>query len=237
MTNIALFDEKEIRVTEDRKFSVYDVLEAFLPPTDFKASSKGKINPRQILKSIVDNNSEVVHLLDKFKFPGRGQRETPVATEESIYQILMLCPGKRASEFRKWAAQILANPDKAVNHAVFKWKKQGRSNEWIEQRLKGIHQRHKFTDTLKEHGVTKPFQYAVCTNKIYEPLLGGTAKEIKEERGLVDIREGLSDVELMAVGLAEALASRKMREEKLKGFKPCREACEDSGSRVSRVFV
>jgi hypothetical protein len=148
------------------------------------------------------------------------------------------------SKFYDWIKERIeeeSNPDLAYergrDRAVRKWKQQGKDDKWIQQRLDGIENRIEFTDTLREHGVNKPFQFGVCTNKIYEPVLGGTAKEIKEQRSLVRVRDGLSQVELMAVGLAEALASEKMKKEQARGFKPCRDACEDSGNRVARVFV
>jgi len=101
------FEGMAIRVTEDGRFSVYDVLVAFLKPTNRKGSAGESINPRQVYKSLSDRNPEVVHFVDNLKFPGRGQRDTPVANEEGIYQILMLCPGKRGAEFRSWAAKIV----------------------------------------------------------------------------------------------------------------------------------
>lgn len=101
------FDGSQIRMTGDGRFSVYDVLVAFLPPTD-RANRKGSgINPRQIYKSITQQYPEVVTEMDNFPFPGQGQRPTPVTDEEGMYQILMLCPGKRGPEFRGWAARAI----------------------------------------------------------------------------------------------------------------------------------
>lgn len=93
-----------------------------------------------------------------------------------------------------------------------------------------------FHEVLEKHGVEMPYEYAVCTNEIYKPLLGGTAKEIKQQRGVSDLRNGLSRVELMAVGLAEALASEKIEKTNADGFSKCRNICTDSSKRVNRVF-
>ena len=93
-----------------------------------------------------------------------------------------------------------------------------------------------FYKTLKEHGVSAPHEYAICTNEIYKPLLGGTAKEVKQSRGITKLRDGLSRVELMAVGLAEAIASEKMDSQNADGFSQCKNICTDSGERVNRVF-
>jgi hypothetical protein len=42
-----------------------------------------------------------------FKFPGRGQRPTPVAFIKDLIEIAWLCPGKQAKEFRRTGAVTL----------------------------------------------------------------------------------------------------------------------------------
>ena len=42
-----------------------------------------------------------------FRFPGQGQRETPVTDARGIVEIVMLLPGKAAASVRKQAASIL----------------------------------------------------------------------------------------------------------------------------------
>jgi hypothetical protein len=183
----------------------------------------------------VTGNSEVTTFCSNFKFPGRGQRDTPVATEEGIYQILMLCPGQRGAEFRAWAAGILADPDKALTHAVSKYKRQGRSDNWIKARLDGKLNRRHFTDTLKDHGV-EGIGYAKCSDAINVPILGAPAKQIQQVRGVVHTRDGLDDVELAAISLAEAVARRSIDQENRWGNSQCEEACGDAARKVKRVF-
>ena len=38
-----------------------------------------------------------------FKFPGRGQRDTPVTTARGIVEIIMLLPGRQAARVRRQA--------------------------------------------------------------------------------------------------------------------------------------
>jgi phage anti-repressor protein len=147
------------------------------------------------------------------------------------------------SQFYDWIRERVeeeSNPDLAYKRgrerAIKQWQKQGRSQEWIQERIDGTENRLQFTDTLKKHGVSKSYEYAACTNEIYKPLLGGTAKEIKQHRSITKLRDGLSRVELMAVGLAEAIASETMETQNAKDFGRCQDICTDSGARVSRVF-
>ncbi|KAA6348670.1 hypothetical protein EZS27_003903 [termite gut metagenome] len=90
------------------------------------------------------------------------------------------------------------NPDLAVNRAIKTYKKQGRSDKWIMERLEGKGIRNLFTSTLAEHGVNGE-GYRDCTNAIYNPLLGGKAEMVRKERNLpksANIRDNLSFIEL-----------------------------------------
>lgn len=95
MSNLSFFTHEfgdhEIRVVGDGRFSVYDVLVAF-GVTD-------KAHAAETLNRIADKYSEVTQRISLFQFPGRGQRKTPVATEETCEMILMLAsryPGQTA---------------------------------------------------------------------------------------------------------------------------------------------
>lgn len=85
MSSLAVFEfgGQSIRATGDGRFSVYDVLVAFgcYPNQD---------TARITFKRILDKYSEVSSKISFFKFSGRGQRETPVATQEVCEEILRL---------------------------------------------------------------------------------------------------------------------------------------------------
>lgn len=153
-------------------------------------------------------------------------------------------------EFHSWALGALyerieedADPELGITRsrqrAIGKWKRQGKSDDWIKTRLQEIEGRNYLTEELKERGVNQPWQYGVCTNEIYKPVLGGEAKEVKLERKVpakANLRDSLDDVENAAVTLAEALARKKMRINDLQGFKECRDACTESGNQVKKAL-
>ena len=84
MSNLAFFTSEfegsQIRVTEDRRFSVFDVLVAFGVCDSSNAS--------KVFKRIADKHSDIADSVSSHKFSGRGQRETPVASMEVIEEIL-----------------------------------------------------------------------------------------------------------------------------------------------------
>ena len=51
---------------------------------------------------------EVSSSCSLFKFPGRGQRDTPIACVKGVVTIVMLLPGRAAAHVRKHAASTLA---------------------------------------------------------------------------------------------------------------------------------
>lgn len=136
-----------------------------------------------------------------------------------------------------------SNPELAVkrgqDRAIAQWRKQGKSEEWIDTRLRGISDRHTFTDSLQEHGISNGFEFAGCTNAIYEPILGGTAKDIKAQRNLPakrSLREGMSRAELAAVQLAEIVASDRMDKESAHGFKQCKSVAEKTSKAIATAI-
>jgi hypothetical protein len=233
MASISIFageyEGTTIRVTEDGRFSVFDVLVAF-------GVCDKLSNAKNVLKRLSDNHSEVTTICSNFKFPGRGQRETPVATEEGLYQVLMLCPGKRGAEFRKWAAGILSDPAKAIDHAVQVGRSKGWSDKRIKARVDGKLARYKLTDTLKEHGISQPKDYAQCTEAINVGLFGQTAKELKASRQVKLTRDGLDEIELAALALAELKSGRTIEEANAWGVDQCEGICADTANKVKAIL-
>jgi hypothetical protein len=81
----------------DGKVSVFDAIEF----------TTGQKNPHQVWKNLTDRVPEVLQKVENFKFPGKGQRETPVATLEGFLEILVLLPGKVAAMVREKAVRTL----------------------------------------------------------------------------------------------------------------------------------
>ena len=59
------------------------------------------------LLSISSNHPEVTPTLVDFKFPGRGQRLTPVTGARGLVMIMNLLPGQQAAQFRLKAADVM----------------------------------------------------------------------------------------------------------------------------------
>lgn len=209
--------EGDIRITAEGQPSVFDMIKVL----------GGQKNPHQVWERLIASHPEVVPKCENLKFPGRGQRVTPVAkTKEDAYYILGLLPGAAGRQYREQAArlfsQFLDDPASVAAAAVERMSSEQR--EWLEARLNGTRTRAVFTDVLQAHGV-EAFGYASCTNAIYLPILGASAKQLKQsiavEKQLpvarVNPRDHFSLQELGDVETAERVAAGQLRRRDARG--------------------
>lgn len=209
-------DDGSIRVTAAGQPSVFDMIKVL----------GGQKNPKQVWLRLKESNPEVVPKCDHLKFPGPGQRETPVArTKEDAYYILGLLPGAAGRKYREQAAQLfsafLTDPASVAAAAVARMS--GDEKDWLEARLSGKRTRHTFSDNLKDAGV-QGYGYAACTNAVYEPVLGADAKTLKQQRNLPtkssNLRDNLTLKELTDLEAAERIAVGQIKRTGARGNLP-----------------
>ena len=82
-----------------RRGSVIDVV-ALVTGKDFRHASNAW---NELSRSFPEVSQKVGHL----RFPGRGQRDTPVAPVSTLVEVAWLCPGRAAKEFRRQGAVTL----------------------------------------------------------------------------------------------------------------------------------
>lgn len=155
-----------------------------------------------------------------------------------------------SSEFHAWALNAVkerieeeANPELAYNRgrerAVKGWKRQGRSDDWIQDRVNGIENYKQHTAVLKAHGVRRDGRvngYAICADAINQQVLGCSSKKGQTILGVKKgLRDRLSRVQLTALSLAEALADNDIETNVLKGNYPCRDACSRAAAQVAQA--
>ena len=67
----------------------------------------GQTNPHMIYSRLCTDHREVLTNRDNLRFPGSGQRDTPVVGARGAVEIIMLLPGRAAAQFRKEAAEVI----------------------------------------------------------------------------------------------------------------------------------
>jgi hypothetical protein len=124
------------------------------------------------------------------------------------------------------------------------WKAQGKDETWISTREQGIDSRKGYVDTLVTHDVKPGHQIGQCTNKIYKGVFGKDKSEIEADLRAknpnlpkqVNIRDHAKRSSLMAIGLAEALASEEIEEFDIRGVRDCAQVSFDKGMSVRKAL-
>jgi hypothetical protein len=161
-----------IRITPMGQPSVFDMIKVL----------GGQKAPHKAWERLTGSHPEVLTKCQNLRFPGPGQRETPVAKDkEAAYYILGLLPGAVGKKYREDAAQVfvqaLDDPAALVEKLIPRLTKE--ELDWHEARLSGKRDRKEFTSTLKRAGVSQN-AYGDCTNAIYLPVLGAKASTLKK---------------------------------------------------------
>ena len=90
--------ESEIRITPDKRISVFDFIRVV----------GGQKNPRYTWGKIIKKyKNEVVGFYDNLKFAGSGQKLTPVINVQGMVKMLFWLPGEMAKQFRTKSAEKL----------------------------------------------------------------------------------------------------------------------------------
>ncbi|MEI6900233.1 MAG: BRO family protein, partial [Bacteroidota bacterium] len=175
----------------------------------------------------------------KLKATDGKMRETDVADTKTLLRIIQSIPSPKAEPFKQWLAKVgyermqeIADPAKSLDRARENWQRLGRSDKWIQQRMTGQETRNKLTDYWKESGVEKSDEFAFLTNIIHQEWTGLTVKKHKDLKGLrtQNLRDHMSEAELIFTALAE-LSTRQIAEtEQAKGLQQNANASKKGGA-------
>ncbi len=229
-TSIKLFEDKNIRTLwdEDQEqwyFSVVDVI-GVLTDSDYQHAR----NYWKVLKNrLKSEGNETVTNCNQLKMvaPDGKMRETDVATTEQLLRLVQSIPSKKAEPFKLWLARVgserldeIADPELAINRALETYARKGYSLDWINQRLKTIEVRKLMTDEWDKGGIKKGLEYAILTNEIYKGWAGMNSREYKKLKGLhkENLRDNMSNLELVLNMLAEATTTEIAKKEKPQGL-------------------
>lgn len=239
-TAIKLFEQKQIRSVwsdEDEKwyFSIVDVIqvltESTIPKrywTDLK--KKLKIEGSQLYDNIVQL---------KLQSSDGKFYKTDVADTEQLFRLIQSIPSPKAEPFKLWIAKVarerideIEDPELGIDRLMETYLKKGYSKEWVNQRLKSIEVRKDLTDEWDKRGVKKGQEYAILTDEITKAWSGLSVKEYKNHKGLKkeNLRDNMSNLELVLNMLAEATTTEISKEKKPKNFVESKKIAKQGGT-------
>jgi len=245
MSNIKLFESKQIRsVWSDKEqkwlFSVVDVVNVL---TD---SQNPQVYWRVLKKRLLAEGNETVTNCNGLKMTASDgkMRMTDVANTEQILRLIQSIPSPKAEPFKIWLARVgyerleeIENPELSMERMQALYEKKGYSKEWIDKRMRGIAVRQDLTDEWKNRGATTSKEYAILTNEIMQGAFDLKVDDYKQVKGLAreNLRDHMTDIELILTMLGEATTTKLHRDRDSKGFQPLKKDARDGGAVAGRT--
>lgn len=237
---IKLFNDKKIRTKwdseiEDYYFSVIDVIAVL---TESK-------NPRRywsdLKRKVKKEGSQLYENIVQLEMKSKDGKyyKTDVANTKQLLRIIQSVPSPNAEPFKQWLAQVgkerldeIASPEIAIERAINTYRKKGYSEEWITQRIRSIETRKELTAEWNRAGIKEGIEYAILTNDISKAWSGMTTQEYKKYKNLKkeDLRDNMTNLELILNMLAEATTTEISQVENPKGFEESRDVAKRGGN-------
>lgn len=239
MSNIKLFQSQQVRtfwnkIEEKWYFAIVDIIEILAEstkPRDYWYRLKKREKERGI--ELSTNCRQL-----KMKAKDGKMRDTEIADTETLLRIIQSIPSPKAEPFKRWLAKVgyerleeIENPELASKRTREIYKTKGYSDEWIEKRMRSIAIRDELTDEWKKRGVKERIEYAILTAEISKATFGLTPSQYREVKGLKrqNLRDHMSDLELIFSMLGEASTTKVARAKDAKGFTENKDAARIGG--------
>lgn len=238
---VALFQEKTIRRTwhmEQWWFAVADVVAVLTDSSD----------PVQYIKKMRLRDKELAQGWVQIVTPLRIETEGGIqrincANTEGLLRIIQSIPSPKAEPFKRWLAQVgyeriqeIEDPELASARARALYEAKGYPKAWIEKRMRSIAIRGELTDEWRQRGVEEGREYSILTAEIARATFGVTPGVHKALKGLAErkanenLRDHMTDLELIFTMLGEASTTEIARRKDAQGFPQNREAAKEGGT-------
>ncbi len=237
---IKLFEQQQVRTHWDNDsekwfFSITDVIQILTQ------SDRPRKYWSDLKKKLIKEGSELSEKIGQLKMQSQDGKyyKTDVADTEQLFRLIQSIPSPKAEPFKIWIAQVarerideIEDPEKGIDRLMETYLKKGYSKQWINQRLKSIEVRKELTDEWDERGVKKGLEYAILTDEITKAWSGFSVKEYKNFKELKkeNLRDNMSNLELVLNMLAEATTSEISKEKKPKNFAENKKIANQGGT-------
>ncbi len=238
--SIKIFDGRQVRTKWDEEnekwfFSIVDTISVL---TDSP-------NPRiywSVLKTrLKREGSQLTTNCSQLKMQSVDGKYylTDVADTEQLFRLIQSVPSPKAEPFKLWLAKVgrerideIEDPELGIDRLMETYLRKGYSKEWINQRLKSIEVRKDLTDEWDERGVKKGQKYAILTDDITRAWAGLDTREYKKLKDLKkeNLRDHMSNLELVLNMLAEATTTEISKEKNPEGFEQNRVIAKQGGT-------
>lgn len=238
---VALFQEKSIRRTWHQNqwwFAVADVVSVLTDSAD----------TTQYIKKIRQRDKELSQGWVQIVTPLRIETEGGIqrvncANAEGLLRIIQSIPSPKAEPFKRWLAKVgyeriqeIEDPELASARARALYEAKGYPKAWIEKRMRSIAVRGELTAEWQQRGVQEGREYSILTAEIARATFGMTPGAHKALKGLAErkanenLRDHMTDLELIFTMLGEASTTEIARRKDAQGLKKNQVAAREGGT-------
>ncbi len=239
LIRVAVFEGKHIRKIfhEDRWwFAVIDIVEVLTGssiPKRYWSDLKRKLTK----EGYFELYEKIVQL--KFAAADGKYYATDCADTETMFRIIQSIPSPKVEPLKRWLAKVgkerideIENPELSMERMKILYEKKGYPKEWIDKRMRGIAVRQDLTDEWQNRGAGAGLEYAILTNEIMQGAFDLKVEDYKQVKGLEreNLRDHMTDMELILTMLAEATTTKLHRDRDTKGFEPLKKDAQEGGA-------
>ncbi|MGV8171653.1 MAG: BRO-N domain-containing protein [Candidatus Woesearchaeota archaeon] len=168
-----------------------------------------------------------------------GKQSIMCISTKGAFRLIQSIPSPKAEPFKLWLAQVgyerieeIQDPELAQERMKILYEQKGYSKSWIDKRLRGMAVREDLTDEWKKRGVDEDNDFAILTAEISKASFDMTPTEYKKLKGLgkENLRDHMTDLELIFNMLGEASTAELERVKDPKTFPQHKEVSKEGGS-------
>ena len=235
---ITLFKGQQVRQVFHKNewfFSIVDVVKAVTEtehPSEYWSDLQTELVDAEGFSELSAN----IVQLKMLGADGR-MRDTDSVNVETLFRVIQSIPSEKAEPFKRWLAktgyeriQEIQNPEIGVKRAILQWQVQGRSEDWIDARIRAIVTRKDLTDEWQARGIVGQ-EYGQLTNIISRKTFGLDTAAHKKLKGLKahNLRDHMTDLELIFTMLGEKSTNAIAVATDAQGFRENADAATSGG--------
>jgi len=241
-TRIALFQRKEVRRAIHNNewwFVITDVVTVLTDSVDASDYLKKLRKRDPSLGEVFKGGGQIVPPLGLEFDTAGGRQLLQCWNTEGIFRLIQSIPSPKAEPFKRWLARVgyeriqeIEDPELATKRTRALYKAKGYSDNWIEKRMRSIAIRDELTDEWKKRGVKEQREYAILTAEISQATFGLTPSQYAEFKRLKreNLRDHMTDLELIFSMLGEAATSEIARNRDAQGFPQNKQVAGEGGT-------
>jgi DNA-damage-inducible protein D len=244
IAKVAVFEGKHIRkILHEGEwwFSVVDIVQV-LTGSSIPKRYWSDLKKKLVSEGFTETYEKIVRL--KLLAPDGKMRLTDCADTETMFRVIQSIPSPKVEPLKRWLAKVgrerideIENPELSMERMKELYEKKGYPKEWIDKRMRGIAVRQDLTDEWQNRGARTTLEYAILTNEIMQGAFDLKVEEYKEVKGLEreNLRDHMTDIELILTMLAEATTTKLHRDRDSRGFVPLKKDAQDGGAVAGRT--